>query len=407
MSKNKVLLLNYAFYPDVIAVAQQLTDLGVDLVKAGCEVTAVVSRRAYDDRSQVYPLKEDYQGVHVQRIRSTFFGKKSFIARIVDTLSFNIYLFLKLVFGPRYDVIVCLTLPPLISIIGEWFCRIRGGKFVYWVMDLNPDEAIALGVLKKEALLTRFLEILSRSTFRSSDLIIALDEYMAKRIQEKGIEPEKIKVIPPWAHNDQIKPVPHAENPFRQQHGLENKFVVMYSGNHSVCHPLNTLLEAALKLQKDPDFIFMFVGGGVGVKKVAAFKATHHLSNIIQLPYQPLEQLSYSLSAADLHVVVMGNEYVGIVHPCKIYGVLCTERPVLFIGPEESSIGNLVHDEQIGYQVAHGEVQKCVATLLQAKVLSTSQKQSIRDKSQQLLRLKYSHQVLAAQLVKLVCRCAE
>src|SRR5207244_4284333 len=94
---------------------------------------------------------------------------------------------------------------------------------------------------------------------------------------------------------------------FRHQHGLDRKVVVMYSGNHSPCHPLTTLLEAATRLRHRSDIAFCFVGGGSEFETVRRFAARHTLDNIVTVPYQPLDGLAASLSSADLHVVVMGD----------------------------------------------------------------------------------------------------
>ena len=85
------------------------------------------------------------------------------------------------------------------------------------------------------------------------------------------------------------------------------------------------------------------------------------------LLYQPIEKLSASLSAADLHVVVMGDKYVGIVHPCKIYNVLAASRPFLYIGPAESHVRDIIR--QAGpdaYVSAHGDVDGVVTNILRA-----------------------------------------
>ena len=107
----------------------------------------------------------------------------------------------------------------------------------------------------------------------------------------------------------------------------------MYSGNHSPCHPLDTLLDAARALKERSEIVFCFIGGGSEQVKVREF-AAHTTDNVKCLPYQPLNELSSSLSAADLHVVVMGDEFVGIVHPCKVYNIMSVGAPALYIGPD-------------------------------------------------------------------------
>lgn len=153
---------------------------------------------------------------------------------------------------------------------------------------------------------------------------------------------------------------------FRQEHGLGGKFVIMYSGNHSPCHSLESLLEAAWQLRNERDLAFCFVGGGSEFAKVQAFARQRELSNVVCLPYQPLRRLSASLSAADLHAVVMGDPFVGIVHPCKIYNVMALGLPVLYIGPAESHVTDLGPAEWL-YSARHGDVAGVLNHILKAR----------------------------------------
>jgi glycosyltransferase involved in cell wall biosynthesis len=282
---------------------------------------------------------------------------------------------LRLIFLPKQDVVVALTSPPLISFLAAWFTKLRGGELCYWVMDLNPDEAIAAGWLNRDSFVGRWLERFSRFSFRSATRIIALDRFMRDRIVAKGIAAEKISVIPPWSHDDHIHFDAVGREQFRATHGLQDKFVVMYSGNHSPCHPLDTLLDAARKLstlnsQPAQTIVFCFVGGGSEFKRVQTFKKEHALANILCLPYQPLDELSGSLSAADLHVVAMGNPFVGIVHPCKIYNILTVGAPVLYLGPTPSHVAEILAGLGADYPFAlapHGDVSGMVEQILSVR----------------------------------------
>jgi hypothetical protein len=115
----------------------------------------------------------------------------------------------------------------------------------------------------------------------------------------------------------------------------------MYAGNHSPCHPLDTLVEAAHRLSNNKQIAFCFIGGGSEHQKVKDFATRHSLRNIVCLPYQPFASLAASLSAADLHVVVMGDAFVGIVHPCKIYNILSLGTPFLYLGPTPSHVSDI------------------------------------------------------------------
>jgi colanic acid biosynthesis glycosyl transferase WcaI len=337
----KILLLNQAFYPDVVSTGQHATDLALELTAAGYEVTVVASRRAYDDTRKQFPPSETWRGIRIIRIAMLGLGKASRWRRAADFGSFTANCFLRMLMLPRFDLVIALTSPPLISALGAFLIRVKGGKFVFWVMDLNPDEAIAAGWLQPGSRMARLLGGILQYSLEHADRMIALDRFMAQRLAAKGVPEQKIAVIPPWSHDDAVALDPAGREAFRREHGLDGKFVVMYSGNHSPCHPLDTVLHSALRLKDKAHIAFCFAGGGSEFKKVREFAARHSLSNIHALPYQPLHQLSASLSAADLHLVVMGDPFVGMVHPCKVYNIRRLGIPFLYIGPDPSHVTEL------------------------------------------------------------------
>ncbi len=363
-----VLLLNQCFYPDVASTAQYLTDLAVGLTERGHSVTVVASQRGYGDPTARFPKREVWNGINIIRIPGLGLGKTAKWRRAADFGSYLLSCMTQLAILPRFDVVVALTSPPLISFLGTLFVSLKGGRFLFWIMDLNPDEAIAAGWLREGSWVTRSLEKMLQCSLRHADRIIVLDRFMEQRILRKGIAAEKIRVIPPWSHDDVVRYDDAGRRAFRERHGLSDKYVVMYSGNHSPCHPLDTLLHAAERLEAHPRIIFCFVGGGSEFKKVQTFASARRLKNIKCLPYQPLSQLSASLSSADVHVVVMGNAFTGIVHPSKIYNVLMTGLPVLAIGPEESHIVDVLQDSNGNGQariVRHGDVEAVMKHLIE------------------------------------------
>lgn len=368
-----VLLLNQCFHPDVVATAQQLTDLALGLVAEGHAVTVVTSDRGYDNPARSFPRRETWKGIEIIRISSLSLGKNSRWRRAANFGSFLLHCSVKLATMPRFDVVVALTSPPLISFLGSLFVRLKGGRFFFWVMDLNPDEAIAAGWLKENSVPARVFGRLLRYSLLKAEKIIALDHFMKERIVKKGVEPERVVVLPPWAHDNAVRFDEAGRQSFRAEHNLTGKFVVMYAGNHSPCHPLDTLLEAAQLLRRETsefarDIVFCFVGGGSEQKKVREFASREGLDNILCLPYQPFEMLGGSLSAADLHTIVMGDEFVGIVHPSKLYNILSIGSPFLYIGPTESHISEIAAQtkESYGaYTASHGDAETVAKHILE------------------------------------------
>ncbi|MGN6643376.1 MAG: glycosyltransferase family 4 protein [Verrucomicrobiota bacterium] len=365
----KILLLNQTFYPDVVSTAQHLSELATALVKRGHQVTVVTGRRAYDHPGKFFPAQETWRGVRIVRVWSTRFGKKARWHRAVDFATFLLSCCARLLWLPRAHLVVALTTPPLMSFIAAWRAKLWRSRFAYWVMDLNPDEAVAAGWLRADSSAGKALERMSRFSFRQADSVIALDRFMAERIAAKGIPREKIAIIPPWAHDNDVRFDAAGREGFRRAHGLDSKFVVMYSGNHSPVHPLDTLMQAAELLQNE-SIVFCFVGGGSEFERVKQWAASRNRRNILCLPYQPLNLLSGSLSGADAQVVVMGNAFVGLVHPCKIYNILTVGAPVIYIGPQPGHVTEILDSlspKIPGCTVSHGAADILARQILELK----------------------------------------
>ena len=361
-----LLVLSQTFVPDPASVGQHMADVAVEMARRGHRVLVYASARGYENPSARYPKRENLKGVEIRRFGFASFGKKTILLRVLGTASFMIQAIWVVLTTRNLGGIFFSTSPPLIGVaalVGKWIRRV---PIAYWAMDLNPDQLIAMGKITPTSLPARVLETANRLILRNSALVVALDRFMADRLRKRVPDLDrKMLVAPPWPHDSHLEPLPHDQNPFRQRHGLGNKFVVMYSGNHSPANPLRTLLDAALRLKDDPRITFLFVGGGLGKKEVEAFAQEHRLANVVSLPYQPLADLRYSLSAADVHVVSLGEDMVGIVHPCKIYGAMTVGRPILFFGPRPSHVADILDDNPIGRQIEHGNVDAAVDAIEQ------------------------------------------
>jgi hypothetical protein len=336
-----------------------MADAAAEMARRGWRVIVLTSRNGYDDPAARYAAREIRDGVEVRRLPWCSFGKRSIMTRLLGGFSFVLQAILRGVSLGPLDAVLVGTVPPTAPLAALVIRRLRGAALKFWVMDVNPDQAVALGRIRPSALPTRLLNWLNRRILARATDVVVLDRFMARRINAKREVNDKLAIIPPWPLEDHLASVPHAENPFRAAQGLEGKFVVMYSGNHGPSNPFSTILEAAGRMRHEARLVFVFIGGGIGKREVEEAR----LPNVRSLPYQPLATLRYSLSAADVHLVTMGDELVGIVHPCKVYGAMAVARPIVLLGPAESHVGDLLAREPIGWALRHGDVDGAVRLL--------------------------------------------
>ena len=375
--KNTVLIFTQVYVPDPAAVGQYIADAAAELVKEGKRVIVYTANRGYDDPSLVLKQNECIDGVEVRRLPFSSFGKKTILHRLIGQFSFLLQCILRGVFAGNLSHLLISTSPPMCAVAAITVGFFRRVPITYWVMDLNPDQVVEMGIMKSTSLPVKCMDWLNRRILKRANNIVCLDRFMADRVCKKRPVMDKITVIPPWPLSNHDKAVDHADNPFRKEHNLEGKCVIMYSGNHSPANPLETIVDAAIKLEKKlPNVVFMFVGGGKAKQAVEEAIKKYNPSNIISLPYQPLDQIRYSLSAADVHVVSVGPKVVGIVHPCKVYGAMALGRPVLLLGPNPCHVSDLIDQKNFGWHVHHGEVDQMCYIITK---ISSHSCQELRD----------------------------
>jgi glycosyltransferase involved in cell wall biosynthesis len=251
------------------------------------------------------------------------------------------------------DVVVSLTTPPLVATVGWIASRLRGARSICWVMDIYPELAFALGMLRRRSVVGRLLGVVGRATLLRSDAVVALGETMARTMREDGAR--RVIVIHNWADGEAIRPCRPADSPLRRAWGWGNRCVFLYSGNLGLAHEFDTVLAAAESLRDDPDVLFAFVGEGPRLHHVEREVARRRLGNVEFRPHVSRESLGDSLTAADVHLVTLRDGIAGLVVPSKIYGILAAGRPTLYVGPDAGEMVEILRDGGCGLRVAVGD----------------------------------------------------
>jgi colanic acid biosynthesis glycosyl transferase WcaI len=402
----RLLILNQFFYPDHSAISQLMTDLAESLVERGLSVTVLSSRGRYNGGGTL-PPREDYRGVRVERAWATSFGKSSVAGRLADYFTFYLGAAWNLLTLPRHDVVMALTLPPLIGLLALLVCRLRGMKLAALVEDIYPDVSVALGTFKEDSLLARLLDRLNRLVLSQADRVIVLGDCMRERVAAK-IQPGsegRIDVIHNWADGEKIRPLAAGErNAFVEEHGLRDRFVIQFSGNFGMVNDFDTPLKAACLLRKRADIIFLFIGDGVKAREIKEFVIRHNLPNVRVLPYQPRENLLYSLAAGHAHLVTLADGLAGLSVPSKTYGILAAGRPVIFVGDPRSDIARLVAEYHCGAVVRTGQATR-LAEIITAWADEPAAMAKLGDKARALFASRFDRPQAVAAYLESLLKC--
>lgn len=363
----KILFLAQRYSPEDISAAILISELAVDLAKRGHQVTMITEVPNYP-HGKVFPgyrnklyQEEVLEGVRVIRTWSAISPKKEFWPRIFNYGAYSATSLYGGLLAGKHDVVVNYS-PPLPLGISAWLLsRAWGVPWVLQIEDLYPDAAIAAGVLKNQRVIALFKAI-ERFLYRHAQHISLISESFRKNLLGKGVPPEKMTLIPVWADPDIVRPMPR-ENAFRQQHGLEGKFVVMYSGNMGFTSCLEDALAAADLLRGQQDTAFVLIGEGVQKAALEEMAREKGLENVIFLPYQPRDLFPEMLAAADIHLVTLNASSSHSSLPSKVFNAMASARPILAVAPAESDLAHVVRSAQCGVLVPPEAPQQLANTI--------------------------------------------
>lgn len=397
-----IVFVSRFYWPDRVGTGKMLTGLAEDLARGGVEVTVVASAAMIHEPGRRLERREEYEGVTIHRVAAGRFDRRRVWGWFLNAILFYPVALWRILRLPRHDVTVFLTDPPLLFVMGPWVRWIKKTRFVCWSQDLYPDVAVELGVLSRKSLLTSFWRWLAGWALRRADLVIAIGEAMKERLVAKGVAVERIAVVHNWADGEKLKPVAPETNPFLEPHGLQDKFVVMYSGNFGLSHEFATVLAGTKLLKDHQDVVFVFIGEGKQFEKVKAEAAG---LRVLFLPFQPEEELSNSLSAASVQLVSLKAGLEGILVPSKFYGAMAVARPIIFVGPERSEVARVIGEAQCGFRVEPGDAKGFAATVLRLKA-TNGERQAMGNRAHEAFLAKYERRIGTAQIGRLLAELA-
>ncbi len=367
----RILIYSYNYYPEPIGIAPLMTELAEGMVKRGHEVRVVTAMPWYPtgEVSPEYKGKlfatEEINGVLVQRSYIWAKKKRSLLNRAGFELSFIVSSMMQALRGWRPDVIL-LTIPGLpVALPATLLGKLYNCPVILNLQDILPDAAVHVGLIKNKKVI-EILKRLEKFAYHHATKISVIADGFIKNLANKGVDTDKIVEIPNWVNVDFIKPLKLKNNYFRQENNLENKFVVLYSGNIALTQGLETVIDAATNLKHIEEIAIVIVGESKALARLQAYCDQVGATNVTLLPFQPRAKLPQMLAAADVGLVVQKQNVLDFNMPSKIQVLLASGKAIIASVPSTGTAASAIRRSQGGLVTAPEEPQalaKAIAKL--------------------------------------------
>lgn len=294
--KKKILIFAHYYAPDTASTGQILKDQAEGMLDE-FDVTVICVVPSYggtiEDR---YKTQKHYfeklNGVKIIRIRVPEFTKSNKISRIKNILAYFFGALDASRKAGKQDYVFTISQPPILGgLLGVWGKRMKRAKMIYCIQDFNPEQVMAVHYSDNKLLLKAMM-MADKFSCRHSDLVITvgrdLVETLKKRFKNKNVP--KYTMINNWIDEKEVYPLPEDNErvlEFKQKYGLENKFVIMYSGNIGLYYDLEKLVKVLKQFRKGytlkgvyeegprtedgREVVFAFVGAGSVLDKLVMY----------------------------------------------------------------------------------------------------------------------------------------
>jgi len=392
----RILIYSYNYHPEPIGIAPLMTELAEGLANRGHDVRVITGMPNYPER-KIHPeyrgkayVTEERNGVTIQRSYVWIRPNPGLVDRVLLDGSFVATSFFQALRGWRPDAVM-LTAPPLpVSVPAALLGTVCRCPVVLNLQDILPDAAVHLGILKNQAMI-RVFEALEKFAYRSSTAISVITDRFTENLSLKGVETDKISCIPNWVDVNFIKPLSKENNDFRQELGLEGKFVALYSGNIAHSQGIETVIRAATKLAHIPEICFVIAGAGPAVEKLKAWCGEEKISldNVRLMELQPRDRLPTMLAAADVGMIVQKRNVVAFNMPSKTQVLMASGRPIIASVPNDGPAADALRDSGAGLVTAPESPEELAAAITQLYE-SPEMAQAMGEKGRQYALDKYS-----------------
>jgi colanic acid biosynthesis glycosyl transferase WcaI len=367
----KIAVLCEYFYPDNSgSTPSDMTELTRYLKQfhAEIEIDVITSRHLYRPSGVSAKLlpEEVWNGLTIHRLRTPKSNRPSMIFRLLAGGVFSMAALFWMLRKPAYDLVLVVTNPPANALAARIYSRLRKVPYVYFINDLYPDVAVALGRLDSSSFVTRLFRRVQKTWLQAAARTVVVGRCMQQHIHAHYELPlSRITVIRNWADPIQICPSPK-ENALRQSKNLTG-FVVVYGGNFSRYVNFDQILGAAKLLRQDQGITFVLIGDGARRAEILDRVEQDKLENVRVLPSVARSAMNEVLAASDVCLISLAPQMKGLGSPGKLYSILAAGRPVVAMMPPGSEVSMVLEEEQCGVNVVDGDAAALASEISRLK----------------------------------------
>lgn len=348
---KKILIVTEHFYPKDNSTSYYITNIAKKLSEN--YHVKVICNTNIEKHNEL-----DILNLSIARVKEVKLNKNNILLRIFKFLLSSI----KLVIVTNQNIknqtqVFSVTNPAFIIVFLAILKKYKKFNYTLLVYDVFPENLIAAKIFKKEAFLYKVVKRVYDWAYLKADRLIVIGRDMDEIIRKKTNNKVPIFLIQNWCDYNQITSTHKCENIILKNLGIEDKKVFLFAGNLGRVQGIQNILKSA-ELVNNPDFVLLFIGDGAMKEDIQQHIKSSKMNNVVYAGYFPMDEQNVFLNACDVAIVSLADSMYGLGVPSKSYFNMAAAKPILYIGDEKSEIARVVSENNIGWIVEDGKVEK-------------------------------------------------
>lgn len=370
--KDVVILCQY-FYPEKITSALLPYMTAEKLVDNSFSVDVICGIPSnYLNNKVSVPKNEEVRGINVKRLSYLTFKSKKFFYRIMNFLSLILSFFFQIPSLRFYKAIIVYSNPPILPIIAILAKKLFGNKLIFVCYDVYPEIAINSKIIKKDSIISRFMNIVNKKLFKNADRVVALSQEMKEFIiNNRDISLNKVIVIPNWS----------TEVTCSLPQNMETEvFTISYFGNIGIAQDFEAIKIAMRHFSNDPTIRWIFAGHGKYYEALNRFVDENKIDNVRLVGYLNQKELNDLAMVSSCFILSLKNDLTGLAVPSKFYTYLNYRRPIIAVISKNTDIYKEINLYNIGIGVENDNPVKLINSINNIKENPGKYSNEIYDK---------------------------
>jgi colanic acid biosynthesis glycosyl transferase WcaI len=363
-----IALISTHFAPEVTPITHLYADLAEDFSRFGARVSVVTKLPGHElseeERAAFYHRRDEIapEGYRIQRVGKKARRGANIVERALRACQNTIAIY-RTAKKLKADVYILSSIPAYLGLVGSRLNR--RAKTIYLMQEIFPDNLVAAGTYTEWHPFVRFCRRMEQHIYRHNSAFITLSEEMKRTLIARGIEQEKITVIPNWADTETIQPIPRESNLLFDELNLPREgFYAVYAGTLGFLQEPDVILDAAKLLKNEKDIRILVFGDGALRQHVENRIEREQIENVLLFPLLSADRTAELYSIADVALVPLKKGMTRIAVPSETWLALAAGRPVIVCAEAGSEWARSIEHESYGVCITPGEPQEMADAII-------------------------------------------